>query len=542
MTIRFLGLLAGAVPVLLLAGGCRKDACERGEDDCDPLTECIATLDGYACTACPNGWEDVHGDGTECRDLDECALGTDNCAPQGTCTNQAGGFSCGACPAGYLDTHGDGTVCDDVDECDAGTDDCDALAVCINVIGGFFCGACPSGYEDTHGDGTLCTDLDECALETDNCDPAVTCTDVDGGFECGPCPEGYEDIHGDGLVCGDEDECALEEDDCDPVAQCVNTPGGFYCGPCPPGDADPNENGTLCEPSCGDGVREPLEGCDDGNRDNGDGCNDACIVEGTGLAVFSGGGNSMFLTVSDAGVVYLGAFTGGAPLRIHAVAPDGTVTQDIFVPEITSSGSGAAVGEDFYLGGSRNADPWGTFIHKWSPTGGLSTICFEEIAYYYGFAAPDPSTFYLGDFAEIRTVTGADSSTVYREFRGADILWDPVGERLLAVSGDTLYEDDGVDDFYPLYTFEAGNPGLPAIDDAGYLYVPCWEEWGDEHDRIPCPSGALWVVAPDGSEAAPLVDSAHLVHRVAYDPAQDELVLQMVPYLYRVPLDEGGAR
>ncbi|MBW1878954.1 MAG: hypothetical protein JRJ84_11370 [Deltaproteobacteria bacterium] len=45
----------------------------------------MATLDGYACTACPSGWDDVNGDGTQCQHFDECALGTDNCAPEVTC-------------------------------------------------------------------------------------------------------------------------------------------------------------------------------------------------------------------------------------------------------------------------------------------------------------------------------------------------------------------------------------------------------------------------------------------------------------------------
>ncbi|MBW2253094.1 MAG: hypothetical protein JRI25_00690, partial [Deltaproteobacteria bacterium] len=106
MTIRAFCTVVGAMCLLLLDGGCRKDECERGEDDCDPLTECIATPDGHVCTACPSGWEDVDGDGTQCKEIDECALKTDNCAPEVSCANETGGFSCGACPTGYLDTNG----------------------------------------------------------------------------------------------------------------------------------------------------------------------------------------------------------------------------------------------------------------------------------------------------------------------------------------------------------------------------------------------------------------------------------------------------
>jgi hypothetical protein len=536
MTVRTLYPLACAVSLLLVAGGCRKDDCESGDDDCDPLTECIATPDGHVCSACPTGWEDAFRDGTRCLDFDECALGTDNCAPEVTCSNEAGGFSCGACPTGYLDTNEDGTLCTDIDECDADTDDCDVLAGCINVIGSFFCGACPDGYEDTHGDGTLCTDLDECALETDNCDPAVACTDVDGGFECGLCPEGYQDLYGDGSMCADEDECVLEQDDCDPLAQCVNTPGGFYCGPCPPDYHDTHGDGTLCEPICSDDLRQPFEGCDDGNLDDGDGCSDKCLVEGASLAVFSGSGawqsHPVFLTVSDSGVVYLGMF----PMLIYSVAPDGTLTEDIFDTEIQFGADGVALGEDLYLGGSTTGS--GTFVQKWSPTGGLTTLYQEFIAYYGGFAAADTSTFFLGDNDEILTVTGPDSSTVYRTFYGQQVTYDPVGERLLAVYGSTIYADDGVDDFEPLYAMSLGAPSIPAIDDEGYLYVACRYDTGwPSPEYIPCAGGSVWVIAPDGSEAAPFVDAFAEVERVAWDPTTDELVLYANTNLYRVPLD-----
>jgi hypothetical protein len=553
MTRRGLCVVAFTMVLLVVGGGCRKDECERGEDDCDLLTECIATPDGHVCTACPIGWEDVDGDGTQCEENDECATGMDNCAPEVSCTNEEGGFTCGACPSGYQDTNGDGTLCDDVDECDAGTDACDVLAGCINVIGGFFCGTCPAGYDDTYGDGTECVNIDECALGIDNCDPAVTCTDVDGGFECGCCPSGYGDPYGDGSVCVDEDECALEEDDCDPLAGCINLPGGFECGPCPPGYDDRNGDGTLCEWGCGNGLRRPLEGCDDGNLDDGDGCSDECVVEGTSLPVSCSIGfgqpNAMFLTVTDTGVIYFGNSAGG-PIRIHSVAPDCTLTQDLFDHDITAGG-GVALGEDLYLGGSKSANPWGTFVQKWSPVGGLTTLYFEEIAHYYGFAAADSSTFYLGRPDEIRKVETAATSTVYREFFGNDLTYDPVGERLLAVDLYTIYADNGVDDFEPLYSLP-GFPGIPAIDDEGYLYVPCWllDPW-DPIDPllIPCPGGSVWVIAPDGSQAAPFMDAFALVDEVAWDPAEDELVLlakvgepYFGPALFRVPLGGGGAR
>lgn len=60
-------------------------------------------------TDCAVGY---HDDGTgTCDDTNECSMGIDDCDALVSCTNTAGSYLCGACPSGYEDTNGDGTQC-----------------------------------------------------------------------------------------------------------------------------------------------------------------------------------------------------------------------------------------------------------------------------------------------------------------------------------------------------------------------------------------------------------------------------------------------
>ena len=146
-----------------------------------------------------------------------------------TCTNTPGSFTCGPCPSGYDDTHGDGTLCTDIDECAAGTP-CLHGGLCTNTPGSYSCDCSGTGYTGDDCD----TDIDECAIGG-HCDPLVTCTNTPGSFTCGPCPGGYEDTHGDGTLCTDIDECAAGTDDCTAGEHCRNIPGSWTCD-CPTWD------------------------------------------------------------------------------------------------------------------------------------------------------------------------------------------------------------------------------------------------------------------------------------------------------------------
>jgi len=58
---------------------------------------------------CEQGFE--RGLDGVCADIDECEGGTHDCSPQTECRNTDGGFECSACPDGFLDVNGDGTLC-----------------------------------------------------------------------------------------------------------------------------------------------------------------------------------------------------------------------------------------------------------------------------------------------------------------------------------------------------------------------------------------------------------------------------------------------
>ncbi|MBI5508427.1 MAG: trypsin-like serine protease [Deltaproteobacteria bacterium] len=118
----------------------QRDPCKATTTHCDPLAGCSDAGDGTAkCGPCPAGYQDVNGDGSSCRDIDECAAGTDTCDAHAVCANTAGSFGC-ACATGY---EGNGHTCSDIDECGRNPQACAAPLICVNTAGAFSCVASP---------------------------------------------------------------------------------------------------------------------------------------------------------------------------------------------------------------------------------------------------------------------------------------------------------------------------------------------------------------------------------------------------------------
>lgn len=200
------------------------DACAAAHGGCDPLVACYGMHGQVTCGLCPRGFEDVHNDGTQCRDIDECRNGQAGCAEHARCTNSPGGFEC-TCDSGY---GGDGHSCKLADLCGADAD-CGGLAgSCQTGAEGRRSCVCPQGYRLI---GSTCVDIDECTTGALDCGPHGTCMNAPGSAQC-QCAKGYVLTAG---TCKDVDECAAKQSDCDlQPSACVNTDGSFSCK-CPAG-------------------------------------------------------------------------------------------------------------------------------------------------------------------------------------------------------------------------------------------------------------------------------------------------------------------
>ena len=212
------------------------DPCAREHGGCDPLVPCYDTRGKPTCGVCPRGFEDVHDDGTLCRDIDECQSGKAGCAQHARCINQRGSFEC-TCEAGYS---GDGHSCELADLC-ASDADCGGLvgACQLSAEGRRAC-VCPPGYVAL---ATSCADVDECASGALNCGLHGRCVNRPGSADC-QCEAGYGISLG---TCVDVDECSALLNDCDrsPNA-CVNNDGSFRCR-CPPGYSGNGRGERGCE-------------------------------------------------------------------------------------------------------------------------------------------------------------------------------------------------------------------------------------------------------------------------------------------------------
>jgi hypothetical protein len=304
------GTCEGASPpatgfTCVCSSGWEGELCDQDIDGCadSPCSEGVECADvpapgtGYVCGACPQGYDDLYGDGTVCVDIDACES---HACVNGVCLDlppPSTTYRCN-CTAGWT-----GTYCDqDIDgcanhQCQNGsicTDNaapatgytCNCLsgwegALCQIDIDGCAASACVNGvcqdvpapgtgYTcscDTGWTGTYCSqDVNGCAGNP--CFPGVACTDVAApgtGFTCGSCPAGYT---GDGIDCTDIDGCVSHT--------CVN-------GTCI--DDEPPDTGYSC--SCDSGWEgancdQDIDGCASSPCFPGVACTDVA-APGTGF-------------------------------------------------------------------------------------------------------------------------------------------------------------------------------------------------------------------------------------------------------------------
>jgi hypothetical protein len=232
--------------------------------------------DGKAACACPSGYDDTKGDGSECKDKDECASADDfECDSHATCENKPGSYECKCkagyagdgksckCADGYVEGEGtclanDGGKCDDDLDCENG-----------NCVSGICCASScgtPDGICKT-AEGATCKDGKTCEYpvspDGEACDDGDACL---SGSTCktGACQTGTTPVD-----CNDGNSCT--DDSCDSTFGCRNANNTSTCddaSACT--TADRCLNGvcagmstvdcTAAADSCNSGVCNPADG------------------------------------------------------------------------------------------------------------------------------------------------------------------------------------------------------------------------------------------------------------------------------------------
>jgi len=183
---------------------------------------------------CPEGYDDINGDGSQCKDRDECAEARDGCDKHASCINSPGGFTCKCEGPAYV---GDGRYCDcgkgytrDREGLCLGSDGlaCEDDLDCVNghCEGGTCCAQACGEPGDCHtAEGATCADGTHCeyplAADGSGCDDLAACTAA-SSCQAGVCTSGSERMN-----CDDDNPCT--DDSCEEPLGCKNQNNTASC-------------------------------------------------------------------------------------------------------------------------------------------------------------------------------------------------------------------------------------------------------------------------------------------------------------------------
>jgi cysteine-rich repeat protein len=302
-------------------------------------------------------------------------------------------------------------------------------------------------------------------------------------------------------------------------------------------------------PVCGNGRRDGLEGCDDGNNVSGDGCRADCVIEGAKLPIFkdlTGTGVGVYnITATRSGVVYFGEAR-IPTARVHRMAQNGTVTQDI-IPNLPFEYLDlVAVTEDLVIGGGSTGGA-STIVGWTAQTGALTTL-YSELRTHtlYSVAAADfglTKTLYADNNGFLRRVVSATTSVAYGNGPGFTLIASRPNGTTASLANNVVYADDGAGNFASLWQYTPSGSELilhMTADGESTVYLSCIK-FSSYVGSGGCDSGALWAVNAAGTEARPFIDNFAQLDSLTWDPSTNQLVIVVGtnvigPKIVRVPL------
>jgi cysteine-rich repeat protein len=294
-------------------------------------------------------------------------------------------------------------------------------------------------------------------------------------------------------------------------------------------------------PTCGDGIRDPMEACDDGNTTDMDGCSPNCVIEPEYLQPFVPTAlslNGAWMAVAQSGTIYVKESGGGGGVdSIYAINGSAVVTPNAVAGILsTYGGSIVTVGNDLYSCGnyiqtSTTPQHNHTTCQKWAGGSGTPSTVFDQmdIGFYYSAFTTNAggSTFWMSTIqdaaSDFRRSTGVSSSLTISSSIQGSLAFHPTYGAIIANGSNIMAAPSVAGTYATANSLSAGSIGTMVVDGNGIVWASCYTAAGMASN--PCASGSVWMIDIANGVARPAIDNFAMAQGLGFDPTGKYIVL-----------------